>query len=97
VRKSLGVPIPILSELAKLFRDPPADLDETRFCVDESDRIVPDSNCENSTLGMSCHYVYGGTSEGGIGDLVLGGSRTPTVHAPWSHRAGFGFRRGGGG
>ena len=91
MKKSSSVPLRILSALAEIIRGPvpPPDIRETRYCVDNEGRIVAEVNCENSTLGVHYHYVYGGTSEGRIGDLVEGGSNAPTVYAP-----GFGARRG---
>jgi hypothetical protein len=71
-----------------------ADTPETRNCVDEEGKIVPDFNCENSTLGMSYHYVYGGSSGGNIGDVVVGGSTTSRSESDVS-RGGFGQGDGG--
>jgi hypothetical protein len=91
MRKSSRVPLRILSTLAEFLRGPLA-VEESRYCVDENGRIVPDVCCENSTLGVTCHWVYGGASTGKVGDTVEGGSRERTVYNP-----GFGARHGGGG
>jgi hypothetical protein len=67
---------------------------ETCYCVDEKSRIVADFNCQTATLGLSYHYVYGGSSGGKMGDLVEGGSRTPSLENPYR---GFGGRGSAGG
>jgi hypothetical protein len=89
------VPISLLSSLAQLVtgcREVP----ETRYCVDEEGRILPDFHCKSSPLGISCHCLYGGKSSGKIGDIVIGGSRTPTLQNPNLPR-GFGGRGTAGG
>ncbi|MGA2888421.1 MAG: hypothetical protein ABSE51_10245 [Terracidiphilus sp.] len=93
MRKSNEVRIPLLTALAKLVtgrRDAP----ESRYCVDEQGKIVPDIRCQSSTFDISYHYVYGGSSAGEIGDIVVGGSTTPRSESGISHE-GFGYRSGG--
>jgi len=91
MRKSGKISLGILSTIAEKLLGP-SELRESRYCVDEDGKIVPDSHCENSPLGTRFHWVYGGSSKGRIGDTVEGGSREPTVFNP-----GFGQRHGGGG
>jgi hypothetical protein len=43
---------------------------------------------------MSYHYVYGGSSDGNIGDVVVGGNATSKRESEVS-RGGFGFGSGG--
>ena len=46
--------------------------DEHRDCVDGFGRIQPDSACHAGAAGA--HYIYGGSSGGHVGDVVVGGS-----------------------
>jgi hypothetical protein len=73
----------------------PLEVQETCYCVDNQSRIVPEVNCQHSALGTSYRWVYGGTSEGQVGDIVVGGSAAPTQWAPGS-RGGFGALGGKG-
>jgi hypothetical protein len=85
MRKSKEVPIAILAALAVFTagcHDP-----ETRNCVDAQGRIVPDGDCQTGSTPMAYHYVYGGSSGGHIGDMVIGGSNTPSDGVS---RGGFG-------
>ncbi|MGA3049512.1 MAG: hypothetical protein ABSD67_22985 [Terracidiphilus sp.] len=93
MRKSREVPLTLLAALTQ-FVTGRRDVPESRYCVDEAGKIVPDFNCENSTLGMSYHYVYGGSSDGNIGDVVVGGNATSKRESEVS-RGGFGFGSGG--
>lgn len=90
MRKSGQVSLRILSAIAETLRGP-RELMESRCCVDEDGKIVPDSLCENSPPGRRFHWVYGGSSVDRIGDTVEGGSREPAVRNP-----DFGFRPGRG-
>lgn len=89
-RKSTNLPLRILTGIAEALRGP-SEFRESRYCVDEDGKVVPESFCENSQLGTRYHWVYGGSSQGQLGDAVEGGSREPTVLNP-----GFGFRQKGG-
>ena len=91
MRKSSEVSVGFLSRIAEMLLGPSLIL-ESRYCVDQEGKIVPDSCCENSALGTQFHWVYGGSSRGKMGDTVEGGNREPTAHNP-----GFGIRHGGGG
>lgn len=90
MRKSVQVPLRLLSALAEFLRGP-VEVNESRHCVDENGRRVPDSYCENSALGVTYHWIYGGVGNPQIGEKVEGGNREPTIYNP-----GFGARRGGG-
>jgi len=60
--------------------------DEPQNCVDSHNRLLPPSFCQTNSPGV--HWVYGGSSGGHIGDVVIGGSVT---------RGGFGSIGGHGG
>lgn len=82
MRKSREVPLTLLTAVALSLtacRDPNQD------CVDAQSRKLPDSSCQAGTPGA--HYIYGGSSGGHTGDIVIGGSVT---------RGGFGGIGGGG-
>jgi hypothetical protein len=72
-----------------------------RYCVDPSDRIVPDSMCTPAhtrvgTGGAGWYpyrYYYGGRGYGGIGTILHGGSYS----APRSSGRSYGGARVGGG
>ena len=89
MRKSSQVSRGILAALGDIWRGP-LQLEETRYCVDEHGVRMPDSYCENAPLGVTYHWIYGG-SPCQIGERVEGGSREPAVSNP-----GFGSRRGAG-
>ncbi|MFC5860987.1 hypothetical protein ACFPT7_01630 [Acidicapsa dinghuensis] len=56
-------------------------------CVDQQNRLMPDQYCrDHASAGY--HYIYGGSSGGHIGDMVVGGSVS---------RGGFGGFGGGDG
>lgn len=58
-----------------------------RDCVDDANRLLPDSSCQAGSGTSGGHYVYGGSSGGRVGDSVVGGSVS---------RGGFGGTGGGG-
>jgi hypothetical protein len=98
MRKSLTVPLNLLASLARFVTGRQA-TPETRVCVDEQRRIVSEINCKGSALGTSYYYIYGGTSDGNLGDIVIGGSTVPKNETGVS-RGGFGYSgndEGGGG
>ncbi len=95
MRKSREVPLNLLASLSRFVTGDRSE-QETRYCVDEEGRIVPEVYWQNSTLGISYHYIYGGKTEGKIGDVVVGGSLTPALHNPNLH-GGFGGRGTAGG
>jgi len=94
MRKPNQVPVTLLEALAQFVMGRHQS-SQTCYCVDEENRVVADFNCQTATLGLSYHYVYGGSSEGKIGDLVEWGSRTPSVESPYLR--GFGGRGSAGG
>jgi hypothetical protein len=81
MRKSREVPLTLLAAaaLASIGCH-----DRPRHCVDAQSHLMPDANCETHATG-GFHYVYGGSSGGHVGDIVIGASVS---------RGGFG---GGGG
>ena len=60
--------------------------DPHRDCVDTVGRKLPDGACQSSSPALGAHYIYGGSSGGHVGDIVIGGSVT---------RGGFGGFGGG--
>jgi hypothetical protein len=62
--------------------------DQPRHCVDAQSRLLPDSNCELHPGIGGIHYIYGGSSGGHVGDMVIGASVS---------RGGFGHGGGEGG
>lgn len=93
MRKSKEVPVTILAAIA-LSSIGCHDTPESRNCVDEQGRIVPDTYCSTSGHGAYYHYLYGGASGGRYGDRVVGGSTSPSRGAGVS-RGGFGHAGGG--
>jgi hypothetical protein len=89
VRKSGAVPLTLLAAagLAAIGCH-----DQPRHCVDAQGRLLPDASCQNSTPGFGVHYVYGGSSGGHVGDIVVGASSEPGIF-----RGGFGGHGGGDG
>jgi len=95
MRKSKEVPLTVLAALA-MFVTGCHDTPESRNCVDDQGRIVPDSNCQAySSTGAHYHYLYGGASGGHVGDAVVGGSVTPSSGEAGVSRGGFGHSGGG--
>lgn len=93
MRKSREVPITLLAVLA-MFVTGCRETPESRNCVDAQGRIVPEGNCQAGSSGMSYRYIYGGSSGGHVGDLVVGGSTSPSSSSGIS-RGGFGHAGGG--
>jgi hypothetical protein len=89
IRKSASVPLRLLSALAGFAKER-SESPIRRHCVDHEDQIVPEICCENSAIGATYRWLYGGTTKGRIGDRVEGGSREPILDGP-----GFGVRHGG--
>jgi hypothetical protein len=83
MRKSREVPLTLLAAAALASigcHDAP------RHCVDAQSHLMLDANCDAHSGGVGIyHYVYGGSSGGHVGDIVIGASVS---------RGGFG---GGGG
>jgi|CZKL01.1.fsa_nt_gi hypothetical protein len=91
--KSREVPLALLAALA-LSAAGCKDAAETRNCVDVQGHIVPDSNCRTGSTAVGYHYIYGGSSGGHVGDVVVGGKTTPSEEGV--SRGGFGHGEGGG-
>lgn len=89
MRKSREVPLTLLASVALASMGPVGLIgchDEPRHCVDAQNHLMPDANCATHSGGVGMfHYVYGGSSGGHVGDIVIGASVS---------RGGFG---GGGG
>lgn len=61
--------------------------DPRRDCVDATGHKLPDGACQTGGGAAGAHYIYGGSSGGHVGDVVIGGSVS---------RGGFGGIGGGG-
>lgn len=83
MKKSSSVTLTLLAAVAALATTG-CTKKETRNCIDQNNRIIEDRYCEQQPVtgyyGGSYPYYwrYGGSSGGHIGDLVFGGSSTPT-------------------
>ncbi len=90
VRKSAAVPLTILASVAAFSAAVVSDHGcggRPAHCVDAQNHLAPDASCQTlSAYGY--HYVYGGSSGGHFGDVVVGSSVS---------RGGFGGFGGGGG
>jgi hypothetical protein len=90
MRKSAAVPLTLLATVAGISIGAGSYTgcqDRPRHCVDAQNHLVPDASCQtNSSFGY--HYVYGGSSGGNYGDVVVGASVS---------RGGFGGFGGDGG
>lgn len=104
MRKSGKVPVTLLASIALvgLSGCQQKQAYEVRNCVDSQGHIVPDTDCQTSSLHSGgYHYVYGGSSGGRIGDTVSGGQGTPeegvkVVSGEDVSRGGFGHGEGEG-
>jgi hypothetical protein len=83
MRKSREVPLTILAAVALVSI---GCHDGSRSCVDAQSHLMPDQNCAMHPGTGGFHYIYGGSSGGHVGDIVIGGSTS---------RGGFGHGGGG--
>jgi len=95
MRKSKDVPLTLLAALALFTTTGCKDTPETRSCVDSVGRLAPEANCQAENNGSAYHHVYGGSSGGHIGDIVVGSSRTSSSGDGGVSRGGFGHGAGG--
>jgi hypothetical protein len=86
MRKSREVHLTILAAVALSMT---ACRDKRQDCVDAQSHLLPDAACHSGATGA--HYIYGGSSGGHVGDIVIGGSVTRGGFG------GFGSSGGGGG
>lgn len=90
MRKSREVPLTLLAAAALASIGTVGTTgchDQPAHCVDQQNRLMPDSYCHNyGSAGY--HFVYGGSSGGHFGDTVVGSSVS---------RGGFGSFGGHGG
>jgi hypothetical protein len=49
--------------------------DQRQDCVDAQSHLLPSSACKTGGT-PGAHYIYGGSSGGHVGDIVIGGSVT---------------------
>ena len=72
MRKSREVPLTLLAAVALATI---GCHDEPRHCVDAQNHLMPDANCATHSGGVGVfHYVYGGSSGGHVGDVIVGAS-----------------------
>ncbi len=110
MKRSTQVTAPLLAAAALSLltgcRNP-----EMQRCVDENNKVVDDSFCQNQPNAQQqpdghggfiivpspYRYYYGGWGGFGLGTPVGGGSYTPTPGASYTTRGGFGssFSEGG--
>jgi hypothetical protein len=90
MRKSREVPLTLLAIVALSVT---ACRDERQDCVDAQSHLLPNSACHTGSSGYvgGAHYIYGGSSGGHVGDIVIGGSVSRGGFG------GFGSSGGGGG
>ncbi|WP_263355667.1 hypothetical protein [Acidicapsa ligni] len=103
MRRSREVPLTLLAALALTTigttigcHDEP---EGPRSCVDKENHLVPAANCEahgGSGVVIPFHYVYGGSSGGHYGDMVVGASETGVSRGGFGH-SGEGGEGGEGG
>ena len=68
MRKSHAVPLTLLAAAALAVTG----CHQHRDCIDPQGHKLPDNDCDAGYVGA--HYVYGGSSGGHVGDVVVGGS-----------------------
>jgi len=86
MRKSRDVPLTLLAAAALTSigcHNGP------RHCVDAQNRLMPDSYCEEHHA-PGVHFVYGGSSGGHVGDVVVGGSSSGISFGGFGHGGGDG-------
>jgi hypothetical protein len=85
MRKSREVPVALLAAAALAAigcrNGPP-------HCVDAQNHLMPDSYCEEHHSGFA--YVYGGSSGGHFGDVVVGASTESVSFGGFGHGSGEG-------
>jgi hypothetical protein len=106
MKRSIQVSAPLLAATALALltgcRKP-----QMQRCVDEQNRVVPDTYCQNPQQTRNAtggyvpmyRYYYGGSGGFGIGTPVTGGSYTAVSGASYAtstSRGGFGSSMGGG-
>lgn len=85
MRKSREVPLTLLAAAALAAIGCRTD---PQHCVDAQNHLMPDSYCEEHRGGYS--YVYGGSSGGHFGDMVVGGSHSSVSFGGFGHGGGDG-------
>jgi hypothetical protein len=86
MRKSREVPLTLLAAAAVASigcRDLP------KHCVDAQNRLQPDSYCQDHP-DAGYHHVWGGSSGGHFGDVVVGASSSSTSFGGFGHGGGDG-------
>jgi hypothetical protein len=94
MRKSSQVPITILAAVAAIAVVAISDdgcngPSGPRSCVDAQSHLAPDANCKSS-VGSGYHFVYGGSSGGHFGDIVIGASESGVSRGGFGHGGGEG-------
>jgi hypothetical protein len=86
MRKSREVPLTLLAAAAVASIG--CHSNGPRHCVDAQHHLMPDSYCEQGHGGS--YYVYGGSSGGHFGDVVVGASSSSTSFGGFGHGGGDG-------
>jgi hypothetical protein len=112
MKKTQHITLGLLAGMALAFTSGCARRPERRDCVDESGRITGDQNCQiveqrrnSGYIGPQpyFHYLYGGSSGGHFGDVVVNGNPMPGMSSGGGGffggiaRGGFGSTGGDGG
>ncbi|PSH05747.1 MAG: hypothetical protein CXZ00_00985 [Acidobacteria bacterium] len=106
MKKTRHITLGLLAGMALAFTSGCNRHAERRNCVDEAGRITEDQNCKmveerrrsGYTGGLRYyHYLYGGSSGGHVGDVVVGGNPMPGMGSGSGSSSGFfgGISRGG--
>jgi hypothetical protein len=85
MRRSREVPLTLLAAAALVSI---GCHEQPRHCVDAQSHLEPDADCKLHSGTGGFHYIYGGSSGGHVGDIVIGASTS---------RGGFGGSGGEGG
>lgn len=109
MKKSSSITLGLLAAAAMVATTGCSRRTEVRDCVDKDHRMVEPALCEQRDeanqrtgyTGGGMYYPffwhYGGASGGNLGDVVMGGSATPTPGFSAVTRGGFGTSMGAAG
>jgi hypothetical protein len=87
MRKSRDVPLTLLAAAA--LASIGCHDNGPRRCVDAQNHLMPDSYCDEKH-GSGVHFVYGGSSGGHVGDMVVGASESGISFGGFGHGGGDG-------
>jgi hypothetical protein len=98
--RSASVKLLIVPLLAGAFTGCGGNDDETAYCVDESNTVVDNRNCDDSSVNNGFFWFFGGFGAARIGQTLSGGGQRirASDQRALARRGGFGSRassRGG--